>query len=366
VLIGPHLAVGTDTASLAQAWLLLDGARGRAQIARLGPRGGTAIDREAPMSTDVSHRLSAKRGRTLKLYLVDGAPSGVITAELGVSSVRAVVASRTALPDLVRREEANRTGVYLLMGPDPDLPSRQLVYVGEGDQVKVRLIAHDADEAKEFFTRAVLVVSKDENLTKAHGRYLESRLIAAIRRAGRAKLVNGTDPPFKGLPEPEIADMERVLDEIEVLLPVLGFDVLTPASQEASAASSEGTKGAEVGAASPIFIAEIKNAKGRAVERAGEFVVLAGSTALRRETPGIPQSVADKRKLLIETQVLALDTDLELYRFTQDANFGSPSGASAAIAGRADNGKQTWHVEGDGRTYAAWRENQISGEEEKA
>ena len=134
----------------------------------------------------------------LELYLADGTPSGVITAELGISSVRAAVASRTALPELIRREEAARTGIYLLVGADPDLPGRQLVYVGEGDQVKTRLAAHDADEAKEFFTRAVLIVSKDENLTKAHGRYLESRIIAAIRGAGRAKLVNGTEPPFKG------------------------------------------------------------------------------------------------------------------------------------------------------------------------
>src|SRR5258708_5233699 len=90
-----------------------------------------------------------RRGRTLKLYLADGTPSGVITAELGVSSVRAAVASRTALPELIRREEATRTGVYLLLGPDPDLPERQLVYVGEGDQVKSRLTAHDDDEAKD-------------------------------------------------------------------------------------------------------------------------------------------------------------------------------------------------------------------------
>ena len=136
--------------------------------------------------SEALHRAPPRRGRTLKLYLVDGTPSGVITAELGVSSVRAAVASRTALPELVRREEATRTGVYLLVGPDPDLPGRQLVYVGEGDQVKTRLAAHD-DEAKEFFTRAVLIVSKDENLTKAHSRYLESRIIAAIRGAGRGK-----------------------------------------------------------------------------------------------------------------------------------------------------------------------------------
>lgn len=293
------------------------------------------------------------RGRTLKLYLADGSPSGVITAELGISSVRAVVASRTALPELVKRDEAARTGVYLLVGPDPDLPGRQLVYVGEGDQVKTRLAAHDADETKEFFTRAVLIVSKDENLTKAHGRYLESRIIAAIRGAGRGKLVNGTLPPFKGLPEPEIADMERVLDEIEVLLPVLGFDVLQPAISEVPM-QRPGVSGA------PTFVADIKKARGRAVERGGEFVVLANSTALRRESEAIPQSVKDARQALIEAAVLVPDVDPELYRFAQDASFGSPSGASAAIAGRSDNGKQTWRVEGDGRSYGSWRESVIN------
>src|SRR6185369_1318241 len=143
---------------------------------------------------------------------------------------------------------------------------RQLVYVGEGDQVKTRLAAHDADEAREFFTRAVLIVSKDENLTKAHGRYLESRIIAAIRDAGRAKLHNGTEPPFKGLPEPEIADMERVLDEIEVLLPVLGFDVLQPMRHEAEVNLTEETATPTVVVAA-TFTADIKKARARAVER---------------------------------------------------------------------------------------------------
>lgn len=93
--------------------------------------------------SDAPSRSPSRRGRTLKLYLADGTPSGVITGELGVSSVRAAMASRTALPELIRREEATRTGVYLLVGPDPDLPGRQLVYIGEGDQVKTRLAAHD-------------------------------------------------------------------------------------------------------------------------------------------------------------------------------------------------------------------------------
>ncbi|MBX4887992.1 GIY-YIG nuclease family protein [Rhizobium bangladeshense] len=325
--------------------------------------------------SEAPSRSAARRGRTLKLYLVDGTPSGVITAELGVSSVRAAVASRTALPELIRREEATRTGVYLLVGPDPDLPGRQLVYVGEGDQVRTRLAYHDGDEAKEFFTRAVLIVSKDENLTKAHGRYLEGRIIAAIRNAGRAKLVNGTEPPFRGLPEPEIADMERVLDEIEILLPVLGFDVLRPAGHEAGetvptnevpretvSTVTFGNNTPALGAQAdspPVFIAVIKKAKARATERAGEFVVLEGSTAYREFQDSQSFPLRSLRQELLERGALVADRDSDLLRFTQDVSFSSPSAASSLVGGYSDSGPRTWKLELTGQSYGDWRKRRI-------
>ena len=306
----------------------------------------------------------ARRGRTLKLYLVDGSPSGVITAELGISSVRAAVASRTALPDLIRREEATRTGIYLLVGPDPDLPGRQLVYVGEGDQVRTRLAAHDADEAKDFFTRAVLIVSKDENLTKAHGRYLESRVIAAIRGAGRAKLVNGTEPPFKGLPEPEIADLERVLDEIEVLLPVLGFDILRPAGQEAGAATTAPSKalpGNPIAAniEGPIFTFTESGADAKAQEANGEFVVLAGSLAKRQEVPSCADPLKRRRAEMIAEGALEITPDGKFLRFTADTAFDSPSGASRVVYGGNVSGPRYWKHAATGQTYGDWRKSQI-------
>lgn len=306
----------------------------------------------------------ARRGRTLKLYLVDGSPSGVITAELGVSSVRAAVATRTALPDLIRREEATRTGIYLLVGPDPDLPGRQLVYVGEGDQVRTRLAAHDSDESKDFFTRAVLIVSKDENLTKAHGRYLESRVIAAIRGAGRAKLVNGTEPPFKGLPEPEIADMERVLDEIEVLLPVLGFDILRPAGQEAGAASAPPPKAdpgkpITVSVGGPTFTFTESGADAKAREANGEFVVLAGSLAKRQEVPSCAEPLKRRRAEMIAEGALEITPDGKFLRFTADTAFDSPSGASRVVYGGNVSGPRYWKHAATGQTYGDWRKSQI-------
>jgi hypothetical protein len=93
-------------------------------------------------------RAASRRGRTLKHYLVDSSPSGVITAELSISSVRAAVALRTALPDLIQREETSRTDIYLSNETAPDLPGRQIVYVGESDKVKARLPTEDGESLR--------------------------------------------------------------------------------------------------------------------------------------------------------------------------------------------------------------------------
>ncbi len=226
------------------------------------------------------------RGRTLKLYLVDGSPSAVISAELGNWSGKVLVASRSVLPDLIGRPETDQTGVYLLTGPDPASSNRTLVHVGESDTIKKRLISHDGDESKQFFTRICVIVSKDENLTKAHGRYLESRLLVLIKGAARARAVNGIQPQFRGLPEPEIADMEGFLSEIEVLLPVLGFDLLR------EGADPEPSRNVESGKR-PTFLLAQAGISARAREAGGEFVVLAGSRARVKEIKTCPDGLRD-------------------------------------------------------------------------
>jgi hypothetical protein len=263
-----------------------------------------------------------------------------------------VVAPRTALPDLVRRDEAARTGVYLLMGLDPDNPARTLVYVGESDSVRTRPASHDADENKQFFTRVCLIVSKDENLTKAHGRYLEARLMALIRAAARAVLVNATEPDFKGLPEPEIADMEGFLSEIEVLLPVLGFDVLRRTAESGSTATDSAT--------APVFTFTEAGTHARAREAGGEFVVLAGSRARVKETKTILDSARNQRRQFVEDGVLMKADDGQHYTFTRDVAFSSPSGAAAAVYGGNISGPATWKREGDGLPYKDWRQQPLS------
>jgi hypothetical protein len=66
---------------------------------------------------------------------------------------------------------------------------------------------HDRDEDKNFFQDVVVITSKDENLTSAHVRYLEARLIAIAKAQSRARLTNGNDATQVSLPEGDVTDM---------------------------------------------------------------------------------------------------------------------------------------------------------------
>ena len=110
---------------------------------------------------------------TIKLFLVHGSPNGLRTAELSNWSGKAIAAPRTEISELLKREEIFSPGFYLLTGVDPESGDRA-IYIGEAENVANRLKGH---AAKDFWNSATVFVSKDENLTKAHIRYLEGLLI---------------------------------------------------------------------------------------------------------------------------------------------------------------------------------------------
>jgi len=74
-------------------------------------------------------------GKTIRIFLADGEPTGILLAEISNWTGKVLVAPRSQLDQLSKREESRRTGVYLLVGPDPDDPSRTSAYIGEGDNV---------------------------------------------------------------------------------------------------------------------------------------------------------------------------------------------------------------------------------------
>jgi len=294
------------------------------------------------------------QGKTIRLYLVDGVPTGMLTAEIINWTGKVIVSSRAQLPGLAVRDEAKRTGIYCLIGEDPENLSHDCVYIGESDDVLTRLTEHNRDvrQRLDFWTRSIIVISKDQNITKSHARYLEARLIQMVHAAGRATLINGTSPPAPPLPEPDIADMEYFLEQIQLILPVLGFSFLRPKPSSPPDAPL-GTN------APPIFRLEAVGVKATAREVDDEFVVLKGSMARRQGTPSWRDSYKNLRDYLRDDRKLVEASDPELLVFTEDIPFSSPSTAANIVLARSANGRTEWKEDTTGKSYAEWQELQL-------
>ncbi|ACT59324.1 GIY-YIG nuclease family protein [Hirschia baltica] len=303
------------------------------------------------------------KGRSVRLFLVDGTPTGLITAEVMNWVGHVLMTPRSRLVDALAREEASRTGVYILLGEDPENPTRTKAYIGEGDNIANRIKAHAKDETKDFWTRACLISSKDKNLTKAHIRYLEGRLIDKAIQAGRADLANGTSPDIVNfLPESDESDMEFFLSQIEVVLPVLGVDILR--ERPKVSLSTDTTTSLQKDVQSPHILALYLESKkhgyrAQAIEQDGEFVVLKGSTALA-DPPHTSDGYAKLRISLIENNTLASsEPDNGLLVFLQDVSFNSPSAAASVISGRNSNGRWEWRLMDTNQTLKDWQIQQL-------
>ena len=294
-------------------------------------------------------------GRTVKLFLVDGIPTGLITAEIMNWTGKFTVAPRSRLADLAQRSELKRAGVYFLIGSNPEDPSQEIVYIGESDIIWSRLLQHNKATDKEFWEKTVIVTSKDANLTKAHGRYLESRLIQIANQSKRAKVINGTNPEITSLPESDIADMENFLEQIQIILPVLGFTFANPLPTINKIAHTTDTS-QEI---SPIFYLNYAGASAKAQEINGEFVVLEGSLARKMHVESLADSYRQMRDKLVKDGDLVDSPNKDFWVFTRNVPFQSPSTAANNVCGSSLNGRQYWKVQGTSQTYGKWSEEQI-------
>jgi len=287
-----------------------------------------------------------------------------MTAEIMNWTGHVLMGPRTQLPELVQRPEMVRTGIYFLTGPDPEVAGKTLLYIGESDNVGKRLIQHNKDESKDFWERACVITSKDQNLTKAHARYLESRVIAISQGVGHASVHNATSPDYGYLPEADIADMEYFLSMVRLILPALGHEFLREKPQPTAAKSSPVTNTPDAPPAasiSPIFVARsIKHGLlAQAQEIGADFIVLEGSEAQPKWIGLEAHSYKTQFDRLVEEGKLVVQDGGTKAIFKEDVAFKSPSAASAIVFGRASNGRVEWKVKDTNQTYADWQNEEL-------
>ncbi len=260
----------------------------------------------------------------ITLFLPNGEGQGLRIAEVGNWTGKALGGPRTELESMLSRPELSQAGIYVLTGIDASYGNPK-AYLGEAEEVGKRL---KQQLKRDFWVQAIVFVSKDENLTKSHIRYLEGRLIEEAAKVGRFGLENDQISGAK-LPEADREDMEVFLMRVRQLLPILGCDILVPLVKP------DQPKGASTDL---TFTVKGLTAKGQRTP-AG-FVVFKNSEATNDLRPSAPPWVIHLRdKLLADGTLKQLAQKLQ---FVRDVEFASPSAAAAIVCGGHVNGLTAW------------------------
>lgn len=275
-------------------------------------------------------------GKTIKLFLIDGEPNGRMTCELSNWTGKAFKIPRKKIKDSSNRPELASTGIYILFGRSDTLENKGIAYIGEAEEVYKRLNQQLA--SKEFWNEAIVFVSKDENLNKAHIKYLENRLYEIAISVDRFVIENSTIPTKSSISESDKEEMEEFIENIKLLVNTLGYNIFdeilqvnsNPKEVELNTFYLEAARGA--------------NAKGQMTNEG--FAVIKGSKIAINITNSFPKNWIKLREQLMEEAIIKI-IDGE-YIFERDFLFSSPSAAAAIVMGRSANGLTEWKLK-DGR-----------------
>lgn len=274
---------------------------------------------------------------SIKIFLADGAPDGLRVVEKTNWTGVALCFSRTGYPSARDRDELSRPGVYVLTGRSETERYRQRVYIGEADELNARLRKHAVE--KEFWSQAVAFTSKDEDLNKAHVRYLEARLLDLARASDRSEIENSAGALTPRLSPADAAYADAFLSDMLLIYPLLGVEAFEPLDSPGRGAT----------AAAPRLYLRGKDTRAEARETPAGFLVFEGATGRLVGVPSQHDFYLRQRDDLIADGVLVVEGGG--LRLSRDHLFSAPSAAAAILLGRTSNGRREWKDE-FGRTLA--------------
>jgi hypothetical protein len=273
-----------------------------------------------------------KFGKTIKIFLIDGDPNGRMSCELSNWTGKAYKIPRIKIKDCTDRDDLISTGVYLLFGKDEE--GKDQVYIGEAETILKRLNQHLTQ--KDFWHETIVFISKDENLNKAHIKYLENRLHDIAKNANRYKIENSITPTQSSISESDRAEMEEYIENIKMLVNTLGHKVFDEKREVKPKQSQE-----------LFYIKAARGADAQGEPTSDGFLVFKGSKATGTTVASITQNFINLRNRLIEERAIVPKDDY--YEFPDDYIFSSPSTAAAMVLGRNANGLTEWKLK-DGTT----------------
>ncbi|ASA56518.1 GIY-YIG nuclease family protein [Vibrio gazogenes] len=277
----------------------------------------------------------AEFGRSIRIFFADGSPTGLRHVEIVNWSGQAMACPRTRFFELKHWDEVKRPGVYFLLekasGDDDNV-----AYIGESEDVFRRLANHDRE--KDFWNEVIIFSSKDENLTKAHIKYLEARLVEMSQAADRYTVSNSNCPTKSGLPRADMAAMEEFIENIKLVLGSLGHRLLEPI---ASSSTTE-IESNESLTHYPLTLTVNKlQAYGRMTDDG--FLLAKGSQIAKRSSQSMPGKSQQIKQEMIDSGVLIERENW--YELLKDKLMSSSSYAACLVSGNSRSGPQSWRTE---------------------
>ncbi len=270
--------------------------------------------------------------------MIDGTEYGPRIAEIGNWTGKAIYSNRASIHRIMARPEMDNPGVYFLKSSPSKSSFAERIYIGEGENIGNRLNQQLADATKDF-EEVVFFTSKDDFLTKAHIKYLEARLIGLAKAAKTAEIANVNIPSLPVLHEADVSDMEYFLDQIKLILPIMGFRFLV----ETVITETGGGK-----VSTNVYTIKSPVLKARMYESEQGFIVMRGSQANRNMAPSLSETYKTLHQKLIDSGILQLNG--KSLKFTEDTVFSSPSAAANLVLGRQTPGPLFW-IDEKGRSF---------------
>jgi len=274
--------------------------------------------------------------KTIQIFLPAGDPRGIRIAEITTRIVRVIEIPRSLVGDFLKMPEAQQVGVYLLVGGGEGGEAQEQIYIGQSGGVGTRIGQHN--QGRDFWNKALVLISLTNSLTQTHALYLEWLCLKAAQEAGRYALENGNAGAKPYTPAPLEADCYEIYETARTLVATLGYPMFEPVAS--APASDTG--------ANEVFYCRSSGANGQGLYTEEGFVVLKGSVGRKENVPSILGTPAERlRQRLLDTGVTSIQGDKMV--FLRDHLFGSPSVAAVSLMGRTANGWIDWRDK-DGKT----------------
>ena len=266
------------------------------------------------------------RSKTIKLFLMDGEPSGRMKCSLANWTGIAYKIPRTALDKCKDLDILKQSGVYFLFGTDKS--DNAVVYIGQAGARKngkgLLLRIQEPHASIDYWTEAVMFTTTNNSFGPTEISYLENRFCNMAVQSGRYVVKNGNDPNPGNITEETESELEEFIDYAKIVMGTLGHKVFEPFAPSSEVEDEE-----------PVLYLEYGKGIASGKRTSDGFVIFKGSAVNPSLTKRCPErTIKDRKKYASKINKNGV--------LISDILLSSPSSAAGFVGGASLSGNALW------------------------